>query len=60
MASGNAAIASVPDAVVQIVNTFKQHFPGKPVPFAAAPHPADINGSTTFLGGRSLAISTNS
>jgi hypothetical protein len=45
MVSGNAAIASVPDAVgVQIVNTFKQRFPGKPVPFAAAPHPADVNG----------------
>jgi ABC-type glycerol-3-phosphate transport system substrate-binding protein len=60
MVSGNAAIASVPDAVgVQIVNTFKQRFPGKPVPFAAAPHPADVNGSKTFFGGRSLAISAN-
>ena len=53
-------IASVPDAVgVQIVNTFKQRFPGKPAPFAAAPHPADVNGSKTFFGGRSLAISAN-
>jgi multiple sugar transport system substrate-binding protein len=61
MVSGNAAIASVPDAVgVQIVNTFKQRFPGKPVPFAAAPHPANVNGSKTFLGGRSLGISANS
>ena len=49
MVSGNAAIASVPDAVgVQIINSFKQRFPGKPVPFAAAPHPADVNGSRLF------------
>jgi multiple sugar transport system substrate-binding protein len=61
MVSGDAAMASVPDAVgVQIVNTFKQRFPRKPVPFAAAPHPADVNGSKTFYGGRSLAISANS
>jgi multiple sugar transport system substrate-binding protein len=61
MVSGNAAIATVPDAVaVQIVNTFKQRFPDKPVPFAAALHPADVNGSKTFLGGRSLGIGANS
>jgi multiple sugar transport system substrate-binding protein len=61
MVSGKAAIASVPDAVaIQIVNSFKERFPGKPVPFAAAPHPADVNGSKTFYGGRSLAISANS
>ena len=60
MVSGKAAIASVPDAVgVQIVEAFKQRFPGKPVPFAAAPHPADVNGSKTFFGGRSLAISAD-
>ncbi|MBI1776871.1 MAG: extracellular solute-binding protein [Proteobacteria bacterium] len=59
--TGNIAIASVPDAVgVQIVNTFKQRFLDKPVPFAAASHPADVNGSKTFFGGRSLAISANS
>jgi multiple sugar transport system substrate-binding protein len=61
MVTGNIAFASVPDAVgVQIVSTFKQRFPDKPVPFAAAPHPADVNGSKTFFGGRSLAISANS
>ena len=61
MVTGQVAIASVPDAVgVQIVNAFKQRFPGKPVPFAAAPHPADANGSRTFFGGRMLGISPNS
>ena len=61
MVSGKAAIASVPDAVgVQIVEAFKKRFPGKPVPLAAAPHPADANGSKTFFGGRSLGISANS
>src|SRR5258708_7906187 len=61
MASGNIAIASVPDAVgVQIVNTWKQRNPGKPSPLAAAIHPADVNGSKTFFGGRSLGISANS
>jgi multiple sugar transport system substrate-binding protein len=61
MVKGEAAFASVPDAVgVQIVNTFKQRFPDKPVPFAAATHPADVNGSKTFFGGRSLGISANS
>ncbi|MET0607036.1 MAG: sugar ABC transporter substrate-binding protein [Beijerinckiaceae bacterium] len=61
MVNGDMAIASVPDAVgVQIVNAFKQRFPGKPVPFEAAPHPADANGSKTFFGGRMLGISANS
>jgi multiple sugar transport system substrate-binding protein len=61
MASGNMAIVSVPDAVgVQIVNAWKQRNPGKPVPLAAAIHPADVNGSKTFFGGRSLGISANS
>jgi multiple sugar transport system substrate-binding protein len=61
MVKGEAAMVSVPDAVgVQIVNTFKQRFPDKPVPFAAAMHPADVNGSKTFFGGRSLGISANS
>ena len=61
MVKGEAAIVSVPDAVgVQIVNIFKQRFPGKPVPFAATIHPADANGSKTFFGGRSLGISANS
>ncbi len=61
MANGDIAFASVPDAVgVQIVNTFKQRNPAKPVPFAAALHPADVNGSKTFFGGRSLGISPNS
>lgn len=61
MVSGNAAFVSVPDAVgIQIVNAFKQRFPGKPVPFAAATHPADVNGTKTFYGGRSLGISANS
>lgn len=61
MVNGDIAIASVPDTVaVQIVNTFKQRNPGKPVPFAAAPHPADVNGSKTNFGGRHLAISANS
>ena len=60
MVNGDIAFASVPDAVgVQIVNTFKQRNPGKPVPFAAAPHPADANGSKTFFGGRHIAISAN-
>ncbi len=61
MVSGQIAFASVPDAVaVQIVNTFKQRFPDKAIPFAAAPHPADKNGSKTFFGGRMLGISANS
>ena len=61
MASGDIAIASVPDAVgVQIVNTFKQRFPDRKVPFAAAIHPADVNGSKTFFGGRSLGIGADS
>ncbi|MBI3513793.1 MAG: sugar ABC transporter substrate-binding protein [Proteobacteria bacterium] len=61
MASGNIAMASVPDAVgVQIVNTYKQRNPDKPIPLAAAIHPADVNGSKTFFGGRSLGISANS
>jgi len=61
MVSGQAAIASVPDSVgIQIINAFKQRFPDKPVPFAAAPHPADVNGSRTHLGGRMLSISQNS
>lgn len=60
MVNGDIAFASVPDAVgVQIVNAFKQRNPGKPVPFAAAPHPADANGSKTFFGGRHIAISAN-
>src|SRR5215813_14827102 len=50
MVSGNAAIASVPDAVgIQIVNGFRQRFPGKAVPLAAATHPADANGTKTFF-----------
>lgn len=61
MVNGDIAIASVPDTVaVQIINTFKQRNPGKPVPLAAAPHPADANGSKTNFGGRHLAISANS
>jgi multiple sugar transport system substrate-binding protein len=61
MVAGNIAFISTPDTVgVQIVNTFKQRFPDKPVPFAAAPHPADANGSKTFFGGRMLGISANS
>ena len=61
MVSGKAAMASVPDAVaIQIVNSFKQRFPGQPVPFVAALHPSDVSGSKTFYGGRSLAISANS
>ena len=60
MVNGDIAIASVPDFVaVQIVNTFKHAIPGKPVPFEAAPHPADVNGSKTFFGGRRIAISAN-
>ena len=60
MVNGDIAIASVPDSVaVQIVNTFKQRYPGKPVPLDAAPHPADVNGSKTFFGGRHIAISAN-
>src|SRR5262249_17443078 len=61
MVTGNLAIVSVPDSVgQQIVDTFKQRFPGKPLPFVAAAHPADVNGSKTFFGGRSLGISANS
>jgi ABC-type glycerol-3-phosphate transport system substrate-binding protein len=45
---------------VQIVQAYKQRNPGKPIPFAAAPHPADVNGSKTFFGGRMLGISANS
>jgi multiple sugar transport system substrate-binding protein len=57
MASGNIAVASVPDSVaVQIVNTYKQRNPGKAVPLAAAPHPS----GSAMLGGRMLVISANS
>lgn len=58
--SGDIAFASVPDAVgVQMVEAYKQRNPGKEIPFAAAPHPADVNGSKTFFGGRMLGISPN-
>jgi multiple sugar transport system substrate-binding protein len=61
MVAGNMAFASVPDSVgAQIVNTYQQRNPDKPVPFAAAPHPADVNGSKTFFGGRMLVVSANS
>ena len=61
MVNGSIAAVSVPDTVaVQIIETFKQRNPGKEVPFAAAPHPADVNGSVTFLGGRMLGINPNS
>ncbi len=61
MVNGSIAFVSVPDAVaVQIVEAFKQRNPGKDVPFAAAPHPADVNGSKTFFGGRMLGIGANS
>ena len=61
MVNGDIAVVSVPDSVgQQIVTSFQQRFPGKPVPFAAAPHPADANGSKTFFGGRMLGIGANS
>jgi multiple sugar transport system substrate-binding protein len=61
MVAGNIAIASVPDSVAaQIINTYKRRNPDKPVPLAAALHPADVNGSKTFFGGRMLAVSANS
>lgn len=60
MISGNAAVVSVPDPVaLQIVEAFKKRFPDRPIPFATAPHPADVNGSKTFFGGRMIGINAN-
>ncbi len=61
MVSGDIGIISVPDTVAhQVLTTWSERNPGKPLPFASAPHPKDVNGSRTFLGGRMLGISANS
>lgn len=60
MANGEIAMISGPDAVArQIVKTWRDRNPGKEQPFASAPHPKDVNGSRTHLGGRMLGISAN-
>jgi multiple sugar transport system substrate-binding protein len=60
MLSGNIAITSNPDTVaIEILDKWAQRNPGRPAPFATAPHPADSNGSHSFYGGRMLAISPN-
>ncbi len=60
MVNGSIAIASVPDTVAtQIVKTWDARNPGKTSPFGAAPHPADVNGSKTFFGGRMIGINAN-
>jgi multiple sugar transport system substrate-binding protein len=61
MVSGEMGIISVPDTVArQVLKTWAERNPGKPQPFASAPHPKDVNGSRTHLGGRMLGISANS
>jgi len=60
LVKGDAAIATLPDPVaLQLVTLFKQRYPDKPVPFRSALHPADVNGSKTFFGGRMIAINAN-
>lgn len=60
MVEGEIAAVSVPDPVgIQIVEAFKERYPDREVPFAAAPHPADVNGSKTFFGGRMIGINAN-
>jgi ABC-type glycerol-3-phosphate transport system substrate-binding protein len=59
--SGDIAITSNPDTVAsEIVGKWETRNPGRPTPFATAPHPADSNGSRAFFGGRMLGISPNS
>ncbi|MBL8834695.1 MAG: extracellular solute-binding protein [Alphaproteobacteria bacterium] len=61
MLSGNIAMCSNPDTVaIEILDKWAQRNPGRPAPFATAPHPAGPNGSRTFFGGRMLGISPNS
>ena len=60
MVKGDIAMVSVPDfTALRIISTFKERFPGKPLPFASAPHPADVAGSKMHFGGRMLGISPN-
>jgi multiple sugar transport system substrate-binding protein len=57
MVNGDIGIASVPDTVArQIVKEWQGRHPGEQPPFSSAPHPADVNGSRTHLGGRMLGI----
>ena len=61
MLSGNIAMCSNPDTVaIEILDKWAQRNPGRPAPFATAPHPSDTNGSRTMFGGRMLGISPNS
>lgn len=61
MISGAIAMASVPDTVAtEIVTKWRERNPNAAPPFLTAPHPADVNGSRTFFGGRMLGISPNS
>jgi multiple sugar transport system substrate-binding protein len=60
MAAGNIAMLSAADPVaIQVATTWQQRNPGRPLPFASAPHPAGPNGSRTHLGGRMLGIGAN-
>ena len=60
MLSGSMAMCSNPDPVAtEILEKWAARNPGKPSPFATAPHPADRNGSRTFYGGRMLGMSPN-
>jgi ABC-type glycerol-3-phosphate transport system substrate-binding protein len=60
MIRGDIAMASMADwAAARVINGWRQRFPDKPLPFATAPHPADVNGSRTHFGGRMLGISPN-
>ncbi len=57
MVGGTIAMCSVPDPVaIEIATKWQQRNPGRPLPFASAPHPAGPNGSKTHLGGRMLGI----
>jgi multiple sugar transport system substrate-binding protein len=60
MLSGSIAMCSNPDPVAtEILEKWAARNPGKPAPFATAPHPRDTNGSRTFFGGRMLGINPN-
>lgn len=60
MVKGDIAMVSVPDfTALRIISTFRERNPGKPLPFATAPHPADVAGSKMHFGGRMLGMSPN-
>ncbi len=61
MVDGDIGIVSIPDFVARrVMAEYTQHFPDKPLPFASAPMPADVDGPKMHFGGRMLGISPNS